>query len=222
MSNAVTGQFRSLGNIATGVLALCAVVITVLLVRRELWPAAVTQSPLPQRIAQWRTFVRPGAMEGAPNARVTFVVFADYQCPFCRDLESKIAKVRASKGSLIAYEYRNFPLAGHSFARAAAIAAECARRQGRFQAFHDSLFAQQDSLGKKPWSQFAEQASVHDLTTFNNCVADSATAAIVDDDLKAGEKLGVTGTPTFLVNDRLLPGTVPSDELDQLVAKALH
>ncbi|HKW00376.1 MAG TPA: DsbA family protein [Vicinamibacterales bacterium] len=182
----------------------------------------MSQSPAAQRISEWRSFIRSGALEGAPNARVTLVVFADYQCPFCRDLESKIAKVRASRGSSIAYEYRNFPLAGHPFARAAAIAAECARRQGRFQAFHDSLFAQQDSLGKKPWSKFAEQANVSDLTTFNNCVGDSATAAIVDDDLKAGEKLGVNGTPTFLVNDRLFPGTVPSDELDQLVAKALH
>jgi protein-disulfide isomerase len=118
--------------------------------------------------------------------------------------------------------YRNFPLPTHVFAREAALASECAARQGRFREMHELLFDASDSFGLAGWRSFAERANVSDLASFEDCLRDPASGAAVDRDIDAGERLGVRGTPTILVNGYRYRGALTERSLDSLLTVSLR
>jgi protein-disulfide isomerase len=104
----------------------------------------------------------------------------------------------------------------------AARASDCAAAQGRFVAYHDALFARQDSIGLVAWSRFAAAADVRDLPAFQACAADSAPSPRIDSDVAAGKRLRVTGTPTLLINGLRFQGAMPADTLASHVRRALR
>ncbi len=95
---------------------------------------------------------------------------------------------------------RHFPIEGHDLARPASEAAVCAAEQGRFLDYHRVLFDKPELLEKRPWSDFAVEAGVRDTTALLECLQAERTKAAIDRDLMAGRRLGIEGTPTFLVN----------------------
>jgi protein-disulfide isomerase len=211
-----------LGNIAAALLTLCAVVTTALLVRRELFPSPPTTAPAVRTVDDWEEYAAVGQRYGSDSAPVTLVEFSDFQCPFCRSLATSVSAVLAKNATSVRHVFRHYPLTGvHSHAFAAAIAAECAGKQGRFRQYHDALFAQQDSIGKRGWGMFALDAGVSDTLAFSTCVRDSTTKQIVERDIAAGAKLGLTGTPGLLVNERFISGTLSEPGLQALVDETL-
>lgn len=209
-------------NMGIGVLVVCALVVTGLVVRRELFqvPPGGGQPPNSRSISDWASYAS-GHRLGRTDARVTITQFSDFQCPYCRMLAERLDVIRNEYGAEVAVVYRHFPLRGHPYAAAAARASECAAAQGRFWAFHDVLFANQDSIGTLEWMRFASDAKVSDLETFANCIANSDVEPAIARDMLAGRGLGVRGTPTFLVNDRLIRGAVSLEDLRELVEAAL-
>jgi len=151
------------------------------------------------------------------------VVFSDFQCPACRLLADELDSIRAKRPDDVAVVYRHFPLTPvHPHAEAAAKASECAGGQGRFEAFHDALFREQALVGETEWRHFATAAAVPDLAAFDRCVAGTAPDAAVARDFQAGRDLGVTGTPTLLINERRVQGTPPLPELERYVRRAMR
>lgn len=115
----------------------------------------------------------------------------------------------------------HFPIdAIHPFARPAAVAAECAGEQGRFGELASLLFAQQDSLGAKPWARFAANAGVADAAAFDRCLRERRTMPAVDRDAKLGTETGLEVTPTLVINGTMYPGTISERALDSLVMRA--
>jgi protein-disulfide isomerase len=83
---------------------------------------------------------------GPADAWVTVVEFSDFQCPFCAAAKGTLRSVLSTAGSDVRHVFKHFPLSSHAYARPTAIAAECARVQGRFWEFHDLVFSRQSSL----------------------------------------------------------------------------
>jgi len=210
-----------LADVATALLVACSVAVTGLAVRRELFPSLGTAQGTVEsaRVAEWRSYAGRGQRVGPANARVTIVEFSDFECSFCRATAERIRAIRAKHPRDVALVYRHYPLPYHVHAVAAARASLCAARQGRFEPFHDQLFAHQDSLGVIAWSRLARAAGVEE-PAFGRCL-ESAPAAEVEADVRAGDRLGVRGTPTLLVNDRLLRGAPPG-ALEDAVERALR
>lgn len=77
---------------------------------------------------------------------------------------------------------------------------ECAFEQNRFGEFENTVYAKQDSLGLKAWTAYAVDAGVADTTRFARCVRDTTALPRVEDGLAIGQKLGVRGTPTVIIN----------------------
>jgi protein-disulfide isomerase len=203
-------------------LTLCAVVVTGLVARREFFPpAGGMQPPAPVRVPDWRAYAREGHRMGPADAPVTIVVFSDFQCPYCGILTERLHTVMRAHPREVAVVYRHYPLAGHPYALGAARASECAAAQERFPAFHDALFAAQDSIGVAGWDRFASTAHVPDLARFRACAAQAGPIATVKRDTVAGMRLRVSGTPTLLINDTRLQGAVPADTLEAFVRRAL-
>lgn len=208
-------------NIALIVTTVAAVVMVAIRVNEAFFSAKETDSPPARTIAAWRDFAGTGHRIGPLTPDVTIVTFTDFQCPFCRRAAAELRAIRQEFPNDVAIVVRHFPIPGHESATPAAQASACAARQSRFEAYHDLLFASQDSIGRKPWAQFAEEAGVPDLLAFETCLSDPIIADLVKRDQADGKKLGVSGTPTFLVNDLLFPGYPGEGQLTEQVRLAL-
>jgi len=149
------------------------------------------------------------------------VEFSDFQCPFCARTHPVLEAARRRHPDQVAVLYRHFPLDPiHPYARRAALASECAAAQGRFAEYSAALFAQQDSIGVKPWSRFAAETGVADTAAFGRCVADARALANVERDARAGRDTDVRVTPTLVINGTLRPGAVSEAEIERLIAEA--
>lgn len=205
----------------TALLVACAVAITAVVVRREMFPAAAGPDMRPRAVDNWEQIVSAGRWIGSPRAPVHIVEFSDFQCPFCARTHPVIEAVRRRHPERVAVLYRHFPLdAIHPHARPAAVASECAGEQGRFAEMASHLFAQQDSLGAKPWARFAAEAGVGDAAAFERCLRDPRMLENIDRDAKVGTETDIEVTPTLVINGILRPGAVTEAQLDSLVAQA--
>jgi protein-disulfide isomerase len=146
---------------STAVLLTCALLITGVVVRREL---SSPPNPLtPKKQKDWRQVGAKGQSFGAQAGQVQLVVFSDFQCPFCRAFASTLDSLLASYPTQLHVVFRHFPIAAiHPNAFAFAVASECASAQGRFKPFHDEAFRHQDSLGAMSPSTIAIRAGVPD------------------------------------------------------------
>lgn len=153
-------------------------------------------------------------MKGNKNAKVVFVEFTDYQCPFCSrhytETYSQIIKnyINNSKVLLV---IKDFPLNFHEEAQKAAESAHCVREQkgdtGYF-AMHDKLFENQQSLSVENEKKWAKELGVNG-DKFDTCLDSGKFAKYVTNDLNYGQDLGVTGTPAFFINGKIIEGACP-------------
>lgn len=158
---------------------------------------------------------------GPVDAPVTVVEFADYQCPYCRQEEPVMQKLREQFKDKVKISYRDFPLPMHQYARKAAEAARCAGEQGKFWPYHDKIFsAGGEDLGVPALKTAARDLKL-DGAKFDKCVDSSQEQAAVDKDLNAGKNLGITGTPTIYVNGFSLAGAQPYAALESVVQEQI-
>lgn len=204
-------RFSWVSSAANAVLTVCAIVVTALVVRKELFPPAPAAAIPFTRISAWRSFGEEGQRMGPERAPVRVVLFSDFQCPACRVLAGHLRTIR-SESADVEVVYRHAPLERHAHAVPAARASDCAAEQGRFEAYHDALFAAQDSIGTTGWDAYARRAGVPDLPRFGRCISAPADTRLARDTAAARE-LKVTGTPTYLLNDRRFVGAPPLDSL---------
>jgi protein-disulfide isomerase len=168
---------------------------------------------------QEKVAVGNSPVQGARNASVTVVEFADYECPYCRKVEPTLEKLRKEYGDRVAFAFKDFPLPMHKHAQKAAEAARCAEAQGKFWDFHDKLFSA-DSLEIPEMKTYARSMNL-DGAKFDKCLDSGETAAEIQKDQAEGSKLGMTGTPTFFVNGHFISGNVPYETMRGLLEQEL-
>jgi protein-disulfide isomerase len=194
------------------VLSLAAVVILAVLGQREFFARGVGRSPAappvppdpysipPVFYPEWRRLLDVAVRDDTSDTPVIIVEFGDFECPACRRFEMVLDSARIRFASSLSVAFVHFPLPQHRFARPAARAAECARSQGRFGAMARSIYRFQDSLGLRPWSTYASEAGVKDTAEFNRCIAERGPVPAVEAGFEAGKQIGLSGTPTVIVN----------------------
>ncbi|MEP6836306.1 MAG: thioredoxin domain-containing protein [Gemmatimonas sp.] len=183
-------------------LVFCLVLATGTLVARELNAngRGAVQSNQLAFVPNWREIASVGQTRGSNSAPIRLVLFADYQCPGCAALHQMLALAADSMATRLQIVTRHFPLSGHTFARVAANAAECAAEQGRFAAFEDVAYQHQDSIGLVAWETFAKRAAIADSVGFSRCVQENRHHEVVDRDRNAALALKLQGTPVYIVN----------------------
>ena len=158
--------------------------------------------------------------KGPANAPIEMIEFSDFQCPYCESAFPTVNQVLNTYGDRIHFTYRHYPLAIHPRARPAAEAAQCAAEQGKFWPFHDKLFGDQSRLSDADFRQDAAQLGL-DTAQFNACVDSRKYQAEVDVDIRAGDEAGVSGTPAFYINGRMLSGAQPFEAFKRLIDEEL-
>jgi protein-disulfide isomerase len=141
-----------------------------------------------------------GPFKGEAEARVTLVEISDYQCPFCsrytRDTYPQVENEYIKTGKVKSV-FLDLPLESlHNAAFGAAKAARCAGDQGKYWEMHDRLFANQKTL--EPWNPHAEAIGL-DVAVFETCVGGTKHDDAIRRDMAEAQKLGITGTPAFLI-----------------------
>lgn len=102
----------------------------------------------------------------------------------------------------------------------AALAAECAAEQGRFEQYYYLLFANYSKLAKRKWRDYAKDAGVVDLAAFERCTESAKYAAHIDADTAIARIVGVNGTPTWVVGDSVFGGVPSMAQLKDWVQRA--
>ena len=140
---------------------------------------------------------------GNERAPVTVVVFADFECPHCRQeapvLRQAIDQFRG-RAKLV---YKHFPLGGHVRAKAAAIATVAAMEQGKFWEMHDIVFENQMALEDTDIRKYAQKIGL-DMAKFDAAYKVKKGQDLVEADRVEGEKLEISGTPAVFVNGRYM------------------
>jgi cyclophilin family peptidyl-prolyl cis-trans isomerase/protein-disulfide isomerase len=178
---------------------------------------AITVTPLPGGCAVVPLMPVPNPMFPAPaegeytqgpaTALITFIEYADFQCPYCSQLSPYLKDIMAANPDDVRLVYRYFPLTGHALALISSQAAEAAARQGKFWEMHDLLFAKQAD-----WTNLTSEASFTDwvisqatimgldAAKFASDLTDPAVVQKIADAQTAAESLGLPGTPFLMAN----------------------
>jgi predicted DsbA family dithiol-disulfide isomerase len=157
-----------------------------------------------------------GQSRGPSNAPVTIVEFSDFQCPYCSRAEETVKKVMDAYKGKIRLFYRDYPLPFHGQAQKASEAALCAADQNKYWEMHEKLFANQQALGVPQLKEHAKGLGL-DQGKFDKCLDDGSKAKEVETSKKAGDELGVNGTPHFFINGRPLSGAQPFEEFKKVI-----
>jgi protein-disulfide isomerase len=168
---------------------------------------------------------------GSATAPVTIVEFTDLQCPYCARFAAQTfpeLKRQYIATGKVRFVSRDLPLPMHAQAPAAAVAARCAGRQGRYWEYREALFAAQSELGKDPFDRIATQVGL-DPVKFAACRANPGTLPTdVQYDAALAGSIGIDGTPSFVFgkttegafSGERLSGAQPFEVFDQRI-KAL-
>ena len=155
----------------------------------------------------------------------TATLYTDYQCPYCAKAEPKFEEAAKKLDGIMNVTVRNMPLNMHANAVPAALAVQAAEAQGKHLEMADKLFAtQNDWKGIKERDKlrtlFNDYAKELGLNTeeFDKALLDSETIKPIQRDYEHAVKIGVKGTPTFAVNDKVIEGLDSSSSVDDLVS----
>jgi protein-disulfide isomerase len=163
------------------------------------------------------------AVLGDDDAPVTIVEFSDYECPFCgRHFQQTYPQLKADyiDTGKVRLVFRDFPLSFHPSAQKAAEAAECAGDQNKYWEMHDKLFQNQQALGVTNLKQYAADLGLN-TGTFNSCLDSGKYAQEIQADMADGSAAGVSGTPSFFINGRLVVGAQPYQVFQQAIEAEL-
>ena len=159
------------------------------------------------------------AVRGPANPRVLLTEFADYECPYCQQVQPTIEKLEAEFKGKLAFTYKDFPLPMHPNAQKAAEASRCAQAQGKYWEFHD-LLASTKQLELPALKAHARQLKL-DASAFDKCLDTGDKAEVVKAQANEATALGLQGTPTFFINGRYISGALSYEHLRDVILEEL-
>ena len=168
-----------------------------------------------------------GYLRGDPSAPFTIVEFGDFECPGCGQfatIQEPDLRKRIIDAGLANFKFFDFPLTGaHANTLAAHLAAACADEQGKFWEMHDALFAgqydwntQATSSPRKVIDGYATQIGL-DVKKYAECFDTQRALPQVQANQAEGAKLGVNGTPTIVIANKLYPQAPNVDQMIKIL-----
>jgi len=161
-----------------------------------------------------------GPAKGPQGAPVTIVEFSDFECPYCVRAEATVKQVLEAYPDKIRLVYRDYPLPMHARAPKAAEAAHCAGDQGKYWEMHERLFASGNEIDVPDLKKYAGELKL-EQAKFEKCLDSGEKTKLVEEHKKAGEEAGVSGTPAFFVNGRMINGAQPLEAFKKIIDEEL-
>ena len=149
---------------------------------------------------------------GNPKGDVTVIEFFDYNCGYCKKAFSDLAQL-VDKDKKVKVILKEFPILSKG-SEEASRAALAAKLQGKYWEFHRALLESQGQASEASALRAAEKVGL-DIARLKKDMASAEVKKEIDDTRKLATKLGIQGTPHFMVGDRIIPGA-PENLLEQL------
>jgi len=173
-------------------------------------------------ITEWKDGLGASrVVAGGPGAKAVLVEFTDLECPACAAFHRTLELVRDEFPGDLEVRYVPFPLDRHRFAMPSARGAECAATEGKLAAWIDIVYEAQDSLGLIAWGELAARAGLSDTSAIAKCVLSRERSPAIESGLEYGARVGVSATPTILVNGWKLAGVPNRTILRAAITRAL-
>ncbi len=159
----------------------------------------------------------PLPVAGNPSGDVTVVEFFDYRCPYCRQAAEQVKAVLAADRN-VRVVYREFPVLGPESLYASRVAVAAAL-QGKYLAVHDALMTRAGNLTEAASREVAAAVGI-DMARLEADMARPEVAKVIRENLALARQLSITGTPTFIIGDELIPGYAGAQDILTLVRQA--
>ena len=171
--------------------------------------------------------------EKVPSNRRVFVLeYSDFQCPFCKRVQSTLQKLRKLYSNEVQFGYRHFPLPFHKEAKVLAQAVECARDQNKFWELQDLFYKNiSNAANEKEIMGLVKLAGIEDIRAFETCWRKGKYEQRVQNDMREGVELGIQGTPTFIlgaydpesrtVSGKMFSGAVSEEKFVKVIEQFL-
>jgi protein-disulfide isomerase len=148
---------------------------------------------------------------------VTVVEFFDYNCHYCRRVAPTVVELEQADPGL-RLVYKEFPILGPG-SQFAARAALASRRQGKYVPFHNALMQATEQVTEEIVMEVARAVGL-DTEQLRADMRDPAIQEAIARNLRLANALGITGTPSFIIGDEVVPGAVDLRTLQSLIARA--
>jgi protein-disulfide isomerase len=157
---------------------------------------------------------------GNPEGDITIVEFMDYRCGYCRQAFGEVARLLESDGN-IRFIVKEYPILGEQSLAAArfAIATHQIHGDADYEAVHDALMSLRADITPDSLSRLAEALGLDPAPILARMTAPEVTA-VIEANRNLGNLMQISGTPTFVLDDRMIRGYVPMATMEQLVAAA--
>jgi len=154
---------------------------------------------------------------GNPAGDITLVEFFDYNCPYCRKVAPSVVELEEADPGLRLI-YKEFPILGpgSEFAARAALAS---RRQGKYVPFHNALMQATEQVTEETVMETAREVGL-DAEQLRADMQDPTIQEAIGRNLQLANALGITGTPSFIIGEEVVPGAVDLRTLQRLIARA--
>ncbi len=176
------------------------------------------RGPDPEKV--YAVQVGDSAAHGPADAWVTIVEVSDFQCPFCGKVVPTINELQKKYGNDIRVVFKNNPLSFHPRAMPGAMAAECAREQGKFWDVYERLFTNQKALEDADLEKYAKESGV-DMGRWKSCYSSNKYKSRIEEEQRQMVTLGARGTPAFFINGRFLSGAQPVQAFEAIIDEEL-
>jgi protein-disulfide isomerase len=164
-----------------------------------------------------KTIPTDGAPEfGAPDAVVTIVEWADFECPFCRLVSPVLDELVKHFPGQVRLLYKFYPLGAHAHGEIAARAGVAAQNQGKFWEMHHLMFENQEHLEQADLDRYAKQLGL-DMPKFRADLVSKETGERLEKEKKQAEEVGLEGTPFIFINGRYVDLQLVTDPYQDLL-----
>jgi protein-disulfide isomerase len=173
--------------------------------------------------AEFAALLESGHGVGDPHAPAVLLVYNDYRCSFCAELDHTLETLRSRYPQHLQVVYKHYVNVAADAGRPFLVpeGVECAAEQDRFEAYHAAAFANARALdyADAPW--LIARSAALDSLSFERCISARRHAQTVRDHYDEARDPGVHVTPTLFLNGVRLVGAVPVNALDSLIAGEL-
>ena len=183
----------------------------------------------PRREAERQISTQGKPSAGPASAPVTIVEFADLQCPTCAKMHQFLESQLLPKyGEKVRVVFKEYPMVQiHDWALTAALANECVYvlKPEAFVPYRTKVFENQTNItatsAQAQLERYAEQAGV-DPAKLRACIESKQTMGEIESDFKEAQAVGVTSTPTFFINGKMLVGGPAPEEFYKVIDETLR
>lgn len=157
---------------------------------------------------------------GTTTPKITIVEFGDYACTYCQKAQPKIREISLKYKDSVKYIFRDYPINTEQSLKLA-IAARCAGEQNMFWQAHDKIFQNPGLSSDADIKKIIKTIGVK-VEKFDSCYDGQKYLTEIKKDLTDGQRLGITGTPTWFINGNMIKGDIPYDTFTKIIEEIIN